>query len=76
MRYHGDGRILFEQRVKGDLRLHEFFLSIYVDDMVLFSTKPENLVLMLKAMDNVAKRFTMRINACKTKIMYVGKGMS
>jgi hypothetical protein len=44
--------------------------------MVLFSTKPENLVLMLKAMDNVAERFTMCINASKTKIMFVGKGTS
>jgi hypothetical protein len=44
--------------------------------MVLFSTKPENLVLMLKAMDNVVEHFTMRINASKTKIMFVGKGMS
>jgi hypothetical protein len=44
--------------------------------MVLFSTKPRNLVLMLKAMDNVAKRFTMCINASKTKIMSVSKGTS
>jgi hypothetical protein len=71
--YRGDGRVLFERRAKGDLTLHEIFLLSYADDMVLFSTKPENLVLMLKAMDNVAKRFTMHINASKTKIMFVGK---
>jgi hypothetical protein len=52
--YHGDGRMLFERRAKGDLMLHEISLILYVDDMVLFSTKPENLVLMLKAMDSVA----------------------
>jgi hypothetical protein len=68
----GDGEMLFERRAKGDLTLHEIFLLLYVDDMVLFSMKPENLVLMLKAMDNVAKCFTMRINASKTKIMSVG----
>jgi len=74
--YHGDGRMLFEQRAKGDLMLHEIYLLLYGDDMVLFSTKPENLVLMLKAMDSAVKRFTMCINASKTKIMFVGKGMS
>ncbi len=51
-------------------------MLLYADDMVLFSTKPENLVLMLKAMDNVVERFTMCINASKTKIMSVGKGTS
>jgi hypothetical protein len=74
--YRGDGRILFERRAKRDLTLHEISLLLYVDDMVLFSTKPENLMLMLKAMDSATKRFTMRINASKTKIMSVGKGMS
>ncbi len=74
--YRGDGRMLFERRAKGDLTLHEIFLLLYANDMVLFSTKPENLVLMLKAMDNVVERFTMHINASKTKIMYVGKGTS
>jgi hypothetical protein len=74
--YHGDGRMLFERRAKGDLTLHEISLMLYADDMVLFSTKLENLVLMLKAMDNAAERFTMHINASKTKIMSVGKGMS
>ncbi len=44
--------------------------------MVLFSTKPKNLVLMLKAMDSIVERFTLCINASKTKIMYVGKGTS
>ncbi len=53
------------------------FLCCYIaDDMVLFSTKLKNLVLMLKAMDNVVERFTMCINASKTKIMSVGKGTS
>ncbi len=56
--------------------LHEIFVLLYADDMVLFSIKPENLVLMLKAMDIVAKCFIMHINASKTKIMFVGKGMS
>jgi hypothetical protein len=51
--YHGDGKMLFEQRAKGDL-LHEISLLLYANDMVLFSTKLENLVLMLKAMDNTA----------------------
>jgi hypothetical protein len=74
--YCGDGRLLFERRTKGYLTLHAISLSLYADDMVLFSMKPENLVLMLKAMDNVAKRFTMHINASKTKIMSMGKGMS
>jgi hypothetical protein len=76
MDYRGDGRMLFEQRAKGDLTLHEISLLLYADDMVLFSTKPKNLVLMLKAMDSAAERFTMCINASKTKIMFVGKGMS
>jgi hypothetical protein len=31
---------------------------------------------MLKATNSVAKHFTMRINASKMKIMFVGKGMS
>jgi hypothetical protein len=74
--YHGDGRMLFERRAKGDITLHEISLLLYADDMVLFSMKPEKLVLMLKAMDNITKHFTMRSNASKTKIMYVGKGMS
>jgi hypothetical protein len=74
--YHGDGKMLFEQKAKGDLTLHEIYLLLYANDMVLFSTKSGNLVLMLKAMDNVAKRFTMCINASKTKIMFVGKGTS
>jgi hypothetical protein len=71
--YHGDGRMLFEWRAKGDLMLHDIFLLLYAHDMVLSSTKPKNLVLMLKAMDNIIERFTMCINASKTKIMYVGK---
>jgi hypothetical protein len=74
--YHGDGRMLFEWRAKGDLTLHEISLLLYVNDMVLFSTKSENLVLMLKAMDSTAKCFTMCFNASKTKIMSVGKGTS
>jgi hypothetical protein len=76
MGYHGDGRMLFERRAKGDLTLYEISLLLYANDMVLFSTKPENLVLMLKAMDSTADRFSMRINASKTKIMSVGKGTS
>jgi hypothetical protein len=74
--YHVNGIMLFEQRAKGDLTLHEIFLLLYADDMVLFSLKPENLVLMLKAMDIVVEHFIMRINASKTKIMSVGKGTS
>jgi hypothetical protein len=74
--YSGDGRMTFQRRAKGDLTLHEIFLLLYANDMVLFSTKSENLVLMLKAMDNTVECFTMRINACKTKIMSVGKGTS
>jgi hypothetical protein len=74
--YHGDGKMLFERRAKGDLTLHEISLLLYAYDMVLFSTKLENPVLMLKAMDNAAEHFTMRINVSKTKIMYVGKGTS
>jgi hypothetical protein len=41
-----------------------------------FPQSRKNLVLMLKAMDSATKRFTMRINASKTKIMSVGKGTS
>jgi hypothetical protein len=74
--YRGDGKMLFERRAKGDLMLHEISLILYAEDMVLFSTKSKNLMLMLKAMDNAAKHFTMRINASKTKIMSMGKGMS
>ncbi len=58
MGYHDDGRILLEQRAKGDLMLHDIYLLLYANNMVLFSMKPENLMLMLKAMDNIAKRFT------------------
>ncbi len=76
MGYHGDGKMLFERRAKGDLTLHEISLLLYADDMVMFYTNPKNLVLMLKAMDNATKRFIMRINASKTKIMSVGKGTS
>ncbi len=50
--YHGDGKMLFERKAKGDLTLHEIYLLLYADDMVLFSIKPKNLVLMLKAMDS------------------------
>jgi hypothetical protein len=42
--YRGDCRMLFEWKAKGDLTLHEISLLLYVDDMVLFFTKPENLV--------------------------------
>jgi hypothetical protein len=66
--YRGDGKMLFEWRAKGDLTLHEISLLLYADDMVLFSMKLKNLVLMLNAMDSVAECFTMRINASKTKI--------
>jgi hypothetical protein len=44
--------------------------------IILFSTNPENLVLMLQCMDIIAERFAMRINAAKTKVMSVGKGDS
>jgi hypothetical protein len=53
MGYHGDGSMLFERRANWDLTLHEIFLLLYANDMVLFSMKLENLVLMLKAMDSV-----------------------
>jgi hypothetical protein len=76
MGYHGDGSMLFERRANWDLTLHEIFLLLYANDMVLFSMKLENLVLMLKAMDSVGECFTMCINASKTKIMSVGKGTS
>jgi hypothetical protein len=58
------------------LSLHQIVLLLYADDMVLFSTNPQNPVLMLQCMDIVAERFTMRINATKTKVMLVGKGDS
>jgi hypothetical protein len=59
-----------------DLSPYQIALLLYVDDMVLFSTNPENLVLMLQCMDTVAERFAMRINAAKTKVMLMGKGDS
>jgi hypothetical protein len=51
-------------------------MLLYADDMVLFSTNPENLVLMLQCMDTATERFAMKINATKTKAMLVGKGDS
>jgi hypothetical protein len=56
--------------------LHQTTLLFYADDMVLFSTNPKNLVLMLQCMDTATERFTMRINATKTMVMLVGKGDS
>jgi hypothetical protein len=44
--------------------------------MVLFSTNPKNLVLMLQCMDTATERFAMRTNAAKTKVMSMGKGDS
>jgi hypothetical protein len=58
------------------LSLHQIALLLYANNMVLFSTNPKNMVLMLQCMDTVAKRFAMRINAAKTKVMSVGKGDS
>lgn len=54
--------------------LHQIALLLYADNMLLFSTNPENMVLMLQCMDIVAKRFAMKINVAKTKVMSVGKG--
>jgi hypothetical protein len=58
------------------LSLHQIAFLFYVDNMVLFSTNLENLVLMLQCMDTTIKQFAMRVNAAKTKVMSVGKGDS
>jgi hypothetical protein len=55
------------------LSLHQIALLLYADDMVLFSTNSKNLALMLQCMDTDVKRFAMRINATKTKVMSMGK---
>ncbi len=58
------------------LLLHQIAMLLYADDMVLFSTNPKNLILMLQCMDIVVEQFTIKINVVKTKVMSMGKGDS
>jgi hypothetical protein len=76
VQFRADGRTLFDKGRGQSLTLQRIALLLYADDMVLFSTVPENLVLMLQRVDEAAERFAMRINATKTKVMSVGKGTS
>ena len=43
-------------------------MLLYADDMVLMSHKPEELAVMLQAMDSVAALYGLSINAAKTEI--------
>jgi hypothetical protein len=56
------------------LSLATIVVSLYVDDMVLFSTDAGKLVERLRVVDFWASKMAMRINAAKTKIMSVGRG--
>jgi hypothetical protein len=76
VQFQANSNLLYFASHGEGLSLHHIALLFHPDDMVLFSTNPENLVLMLQCMDTVIERFAMKINARKTKVMLVGKGDS
>lgn len=64
-----DCGIRFRMRGSGATDTHErIVLLMYADDVVLMSSSVDQLVCMLKVMDQVACEFGMKINASKTKI--------
>ena len=71
--YRVDGKLESIDRSKGATSMELISLLLYADDMVLLSSKEEELAAMLKVMDRVSAGLGLRINASKTEIMAIPK---
>ena len=52
----------------------KLFLLLYSDDIILFANNEENLQLSLNILENHCKRWKLKVNTQKTKVMVFRKG--
>ena len=57
-----------------DVNMFKIFMLLYADDIVLFSNSDENLQEGLDILSNYCKRWKLKINVSKTKVMIFRKG--
>ena len=50
------------------------YILLYADDIILFGKSPEELQNALDVLEEYCKRWKLRVNTNKTKIMFSGKG--
>ena len=56
-----------------DIGMLELFLLLYADDKILFANNKENLRLSLNILENYCKRWKLKVNTQKTKVMVFQK---
>ena len=57
-----------------DIGMLKLFLLLYADDIILFANDEENLQLSLNILENYCKRWKLKVNTQKTKVMVFRKG--
>ena len=57
-----------------DIGMLKLFLLLYADDIILFANEKENLQLSLNILENYCKRWKLKVNTQKTKVMVFRKG--
>ena len=57
-----------------DIQLINLFLLMYADDMVILSETPEGLQKMLDSLSNYTKKWKLKVNVQKLKLLFLGMG--
>ena len=57
-----------------DIGMLKLFLLLHADDKILFANDKENLQLSLNILENYCKRWKLKVNTRKTKVMVFRKG--
>ena len=64
-----------ESGIQGlDVNMFKIFMLLYADDIVLFANSPDELQEGLDLLSNYCKRWKLKINVAKTKIMVFRRG--
>ena len=64
-----------ESGIQGlDINMFKIFMLLYADDIVLFANSPDELQEGLDLLFNYCKRWKLKINVAKTKIMVFRRG--
>ena len=67
--------IFLESGIQGlDINMFKIFMLLYADDIVLFANSPDELQEGLDLLFNYCKRWKLKINVAKTKIMVFRRG--
>jgi hypothetical protein len=69
--YRANGKLQSMDRSKGATSMELISRLLYADDMVLLSSREDELASMLKGLDKVSAGLGLRMNASKTKIMAI-----